>query len=213
MDMSKYGVFASVVAASAALAATFSLVLAKAIGGRVAKWTWMLNNTPPFMVTVGVRALAVALIALTFLLIDKDNYRYFVGISVIYGALVCVLLAYFNHLRQLHTYRVPKLTEDGQAATDRDGRAVEETLVIGKEEDMNEEAKKAFADARAGRGLSLTDFLGGYGGTRTNNPESVWTRSRLSAISNRMFLCVMGVLLCAVMALYTAASAIDVATR
>lgn len=79
---------------------------------------------------------------------------------------------------------------------------------------MNAPAKRAFAEARRTHGgLSLTDFMSGYGATGTNNPEALWSRPQLAQISNRMTMCLMGILLCGVMALYLSASSIGVTQR
>lgn len=41
---------------------------------------------------------------------------------------------------------------------------------------MNAAAKRAFAEARRRHGgLSLTNFMSGYGATATNNPEALWS--------------------------------------
>ena len=52
---------------------------------------------------------------------------------------------------------------------------------------MNAAAKRAFAEARRRHGgLSLTNFMSGYGATATNNPEALWSWPQLAQISNRM---------------------------
>ena len=79
---------------------------------------------------------------------------------------------------------------------------------------MNAAAKRAFAEARRRHGgLSLTNFMSGYGATATNNPEALWSWPQLAQISNRMTMILMGILLCTVMALYLSASSIEVNQR
>jgi hypothetical protein len=212
MDLTQYGPFATVVAVAAALIATFSLTLLKMIGD-AAKWTWMVQNTPPFLVTAGARAIAVGLIAATFLSIDKTNYGLFATAAVAFGLLMVVLLAAFDRDRRLHTYAVPDLNANGSVKKDAKGRPVEKMLVIGSEATLRPEAAKAFAAARKAKGVSLTGFLGGYGHPRVNDPETAWTREELAGIANRMTLMLVVIMLSAVMALYLAASAIEIARR
>jgi outer membrane protein OmpA-like peptidoglycan-associated protein len=212
MHLSEYGSFASIIAVAAALVSVFSLLLLKAVG-RVKQWTWLIHDTPPFLVTAGPRALAVALIAVTFLLINKNNYLLFVIAAVIFGVLMVVLIGWFDRLRKVHIYKVPQVQADGSPAVDR-RKPLFKTLVIGNESDMNAAAKRAFAEARRRHGgLSLIDFMSGYGATGTNNPEALWSRAQLAQISNRMTMCLMGILLCGVMALYLSASSIEVKQR
>jgi hypothetical protein len=73
MFSGKYDPFATTIAIAAALFAVFSVLLMKAVG-KVSQWTFLADDSPPFMVTAGARALAIALIALTFIFIDKSNY-------------------------------------------------------------------------------------------------------------------------------------------
>lgn len=210
MDMSEYGPFAGILAVAAALVAAFSLLLVKALG-RMARWTWLIDDSPPFLVTAGARALAVALIALTYVFINKSNYPAFVIAAVIFGALTFWLIGRFDRLRKVHIFKVPVVQKDGVQAVDGKGNALFKNVVIGTEEEMNREAKAAFARARRDRGgLSVTDFMSGYGGSVTNNPGAIWTRRQLADISNRLTVTLMGVILCGVMALYLSASVIAV---
>jgi hypothetical protein len=74
MFTGKYGPFATTLATAAALVTFFSVLLMKAVG-KVSQWTFLADDSPPFMVTAG--ALAIALIDLTFMFIDKSNYGWF----------------------------------------------------------------------------------------------------------------------------------------
>lgn len=118
MNLSDYGPFASIITVAAALVSVFSLLLLKAVG-RVTQWTWLAHDTPPFLVTAGARALAVALIAVTFLLINKNNYLLFVTAAVIFGVLMVVLISWFDRLRRVHIYKVPQVQADGSPAVDK----------------------------------------------------------------------------------------------
>jgi hypothetical protein len=59
MFMEKYGPFATTITIAAALLTVFSLLLMKSVG-RVSPWTWLVHDSPPFMVTAGARAVGCA---------------------------------------------------------------------------------------------------------------------------------------------------------
>lgn len=211
MILKDYGPFASVIAIAASLAAVFSLLLLKAFG-RTKQWTWLVDDTPPFLVTVGARAVAVVCIALTFIFINKSNYAYFGVAAVIVGLAAVWLIVRFDRLRKTHIYRVPLLDANGAQARDWRGRLAYKNLVIGTEDTMRPDAKKALAKARKEHGpLSLPDYLGGTGGTSLHNPGSAWTQEMLAKISSDLTLLLLGIALSTVMALYLAASIVQIA--
>lgn len=209
MNVEDYGPFAEVIAVATALLAVFSLLVVKAVG-KVKNWTWLAGD-PPLLVTVGARALAVVCIALTFVLINKMNYLLFgVGAFVI-AALAIGLIVRFDWLRKIHTYSVPMLNADGTQAQGPDGKPSFQNLVIGTEDTMRPDAKKALAKARKEHGpISLTDYLSGSGGTNLNNPGANWSREELARISSNFTLILMGIVLATVLALYLAASVVQV---
>jgi hypothetical protein len=209
MFMDKYGPFATTIAIAAALIAVFSLLLLKAVG-RVSQWTWLVNDTPDFMVTVGARAVAVALIAGSFILIDKSNYTLFVGASVAFGVVAFFLIGRFDRLRRGHICRVPILNSDGSQAKTFWGTLKFDLFVIGDQGNMMPKAAQAYKKLGA---ASLCKFMSGYGENGVNDPAAIWTMDTLAKISNRMTMTLMGILLCAVMALYLAASAIEIHLR
>lgn len=214
MNASQYGPFAAVIAIAAALVASFSLLLLKSIG-RLARWTWLIDNSPPFLVTAGSRALAVVLIALVFVLINHNNYLVFIGAALIFGVLAFIFIGWFDYLRKVHIIRIAIVGKNGAQAVDGKGDPLFQNIVIGTEQDMRPETATVLADARKNApALSLTDFLAGIApGGKTNNPETLWTRQYLAAVSNKLTMILMGIVLCAVMALYIAASVVEVSTR
>jgi hypothetical protein len=115
MFTGKYGPFAETVTIAAALLAVFSLFLLKMVG-RVSQWTWLVHDSPSFMVTAGARALAVALIALSFIFIDKTNYGGFAGGAVLFAIIMFVLIGWFDKFRKAHLCKVPLLNADGSPA-------------------------------------------------------------------------------------------------
>lgn len=209
MDIGKYGPFATTIAISAALIAVFSVILLKSVG-KVSQWTWLIHDTPSFMVTAGARAVVVALVAATFVFIDANNYRWFVGGAVIFGITAFILIGYFDRLRKQHLCEVPILNTDGTQAKTFWRTPKFEMLVIGSKDDMNSEAEKAYKRAS---GLSLCKFMSGFGRNGVNDPAAIWDMKTLAKISNRMTMALMGILLCAVMALYLAATSIEVHQR
>lgn len=64
---------------------------------------------------------------------------------------------------------------------------------------MNPEAARAYKQVRA---VSLCGFMSGYGRHRLNDAAAIWSMTTLAKISNKMTIALMGMLLCAVMALY-----------
>src|SRR2546428_7819501 len=163
-----------------------------------------------FMVTAGARALAVALIALSFIFIDKTNYGWFAGGAVLFAIIMFVLIAWFDHLRKAHLCKVPLLNENGSQAKSFWGTPKFELLVIGDETNMNADAARAYKQVGA---VSLCRFMSGYGRNAVNDPAAIWSMTTLAKISNKMTIALMGILLCAVMALYLAASAVEVQQR
>jgi hypothetical protein len=209
MFMDKYGPFATTIAIAAALVAVFSLLLLKSVG-RVSQWTWLVHNSPSFMVTAGARAVAVALIAVSFILIDKSNYVWFAVAAVLFGIIAFFLIGWFDLLRKRHTCKVPILNASGSQATSFWGTPRFELLVIGDQSNMNATAAAAYKKAGP---VSLCQFMSGFGSHAVNQPAAIWNMAILAKISNRMTMALMGILLCAVMALYLAASAIEVQQR
>ncbi len=204
--MSQYGPFATTAAIAAALVAIFSMLLLKMFG-RTSKWTWLTGQDAPFMVTAGARAAAIGAIGLTFLTISKSNYVWFAAGAVVCGVLTLILIAQLESLRRIHVREIPIVGAKGKKTGSRQ-------VVIGTEEDMTPEAKKDYAKARkAEGGLSLIEFLAGYGATKMYDPESAWTATILSKVHSRLILHLMGILLLGVLTLYLAASSIEVATR
>jgi hypothetical protein len=103
---------------AAVLVTIFSTLLMKAVG-KVSQWTFLADDSPAFMVTAGARALAIALIVLAFIFIDKSNYGWFGGAAAICAFLMIVLIGWFDHVRKAHICKVPLLNEE--AARKRDG--------------------------------------------------------------------------------------------
>jgi hypothetical protein len=206
---SKYGPFAETIAIASALVAVFSGLLLQMIG-KVSQWTWLIHDSPPFIATAGARIVAVALIALTFVFIDKSNYGWFVGAAVLFAVVGFVLIGRFDLLRKAHLCKVPLLNKDGSQARTLFGSLRYEQLVIGDETNMNEAAAKAYKKAGP---VSPCKFMSGYGQNAVNDPAAIWSMATLAKISNAMTMALMGILLCAVMALYLAASSVEVNLR
>lgn len=209
MHASEYGPLAEVIAIAASLLAAFSLLLLRAVG-RVAQWTWLIEETPPFLVTAGARAVAVALIAAAFILIDTTNFRWFIALAASFGVATFLLIGHFDRLRRTYTCKIPVLKEDGSQAIDKKGGPINKIVTIGSVGNMNPNAKEAYTKIT---GISLCKFMSGYGANEVNNPAAIWDQGLLAEIANKMTMTLMGILLSAVMALYLAASTIEVSQR
>jgi hypothetical protein len=206
---SKYGPFAETITLASALFAAFSFFLLKMIG-RVSNWTWLIHDSPPFMVTAGARAGAVALIAASFIFIDKSNYKWFAWGAVACGALVIFLIYRLNRVRLGHICKVQILKPDGKPARTIFGREKCVQIVIGDVFNMTPAAATAFRNLT---GVSLCKFVSGYGRNGVNDPEAIWSKVDLAKISNAMTMSLMGIMLFAVLALYLAALSLEIHLR
>lgn len=213
MNLGQYGPFANVVALGSALVATFSVLLLKMLGG-VKRWSWLASGSPPFLVTAGARVVAVALMAVTYVTISKSNYRYFGGAAVLLGLLGFVAIVRFDRLRKLHVVSIPMVGADGKPLLDRKERPLEQNVVVGLESQLREDARVALADARKNKGgLSVRQFMSGYGAQRVNDPEALWDSALLAGLSSSLTTTLMWILLLAVMTLFLSAFVIDAAGR
>lgn len=211
MDPSDYGPFANIVAIACALVATFSLLLLKMFGD-VKRWTWLTSDSPPFLVTAGVRVLAVALMALVYVTVNSSNYGWFAAAAVLSGILGFLSVGRFDRLRKIHVVQVPQVTPDGSPLLDKHNQPIQTNLVIGSEQELLPDAAAALKEQRSSRGgLSLRQFMSGYGAQRVNDPEALWDRGLLADIANRLTTTLMYVLLLGVMTLFLAAFVVEVA--
>ncbi|MCZ7660190.1 MAG: hypothetical protein M5U07_21170 [Xanthobacteraceae bacterium] len=201
----KYGPLTQTVALASILVTAFSALLLQAVG-KISQWTFLVHDSPPFMVTAGVRALGIALIAFTFIVIDRSNYRWFAGGAVLLGVLMLALVARLDRLRKQYLCKVPDLNRDGSQARTWWGKEKFKMVVIGDSADMNSTAAAAYRQLT----VSPCKFMSGYGGNGVNDPAAIWPMEILARNSRRMTTLLMGIFLSAVLALYIAASAIEV---
>jgi hypothetical protein len=213
MNLGRYGPFANVVALASALVATFSVLLLKMLGG-VKRWSWLASGSPPFLVTAGARVVSVALMAVTYVTISKLNYRYFGGAAVVLGLLGFGAIVRFDRLRKLHVVSIPMVGADGKPLLDKKKKPLEQNVVVGLESQLRDEARVALADARKKKGgLSVRQFMSGYGAQRVNDPEALWDPALLAGLSSSLTTTLMWILLLAVMTLFLSAFVIDAAGR
>lgn len=213
MNPSDYGPFVNVVAIAGALVATFSVLLLKMLG-KTTRWTWLADDSPTFLVTAGARMLAVTLMAATYVTINASNYHLFGIAAVLCGVIGFLTVARFDHLRKLYVVKIPLVMANGTQSLDAKGNPVCESVVIGSEAELLKSAKANLAAARKGPGgLSLVQFMSGYGATKVNNPEALWDRELLAKKSNALTMTLMCIVLFAVMAVFLAAFVIEAASR
>jgi hypothetical protein len=213
MNLGRYGLFANVVVIASALVATFSGLLLKMLGG-VKRWSWLASGSPPFLVKAGARVVAVALMAITYVTINNSNYRYFGGAAVVLGLLGFAAIVRFDRLRKLHVVAVPMVGADGKPLLDKKKKPLEQNVVVGLESQLRDEARVALADARKKKGgLSVRQFMSGYGAQRVNDPEALWDSALLAGLSSSLTTTLMWILLLAVMTLFLSAFVIDAAGR
>jgi hypothetical protein len=86
--------------------------------------------------------------------------------------------------------------------------------VIGLESDLREDARAAFVEARKKKaGLSVRQFMSGFGPQRLNDPEALWDSALLANTRSSLTMTLMCVVLLGVMALFLAAFTIEVFNR
>ena len=205
VDLTRFGPFAGVMAVAFALVAAFAGLVLKMFG-TVARWTWLTSGAPPFVVKTAPRGLAVALMAVIYVTINKSNYPWFAAVAVVCGMLAFVLIARFERARERYVMQIPVVGDGGVALKDK-------SIVVGLEQDIREPAKTALADARKkNASLSLREFMGGFGRT-PYDPEALWDRTMLADIRSNLTVMLMTILLFGVMVLFISAFIIEVFNR
>lgn len=209
MDISRYGPFANIVAIGCALAAVFSALLVRMIGNR-RHWTWVDDDALDSIVTAGARMLAVIVMAVTYVTIDKQNSRWFMALGLICGVAGFYLVSQFLRLRNIHLLKIPEVGPDGQQAVDEKGKLIFRYLVIGREADLRDDNKEKLEAARKKHGfVSLESFLMGAG-AEVGKPEALWNRELLANISSKLSLTLMSIFLLGVVTLFLAAFIVEV---
>lgn len=209
MDFDKYGPFGQIVLIAGALAATFSLLMLKMIG-RTRQWVWLVSDSPPLIITAGARFLAIAIMAVVYVTINRQNYLIFAGAAIVLGVIGVAYIVRFNRMRMLYVAQIPLIATDGSQLKDAKGRDQFRHVIIGEETEINEEARNHFNEAkRKYPGLTLLQFMSGYG-TPPNTPESLWTRHQLAALSNQLTMCLIWIALLGVIILYLSAFVIEI---
>ncbi len=86
--------------------------------------------------------------------------------------------------------------------------------MIGLESDLRDDAKVALADARKKKaGLSVRQFMSGFGPQRVNDPEALWDPALLADTRSSLTITLMFIVLLGVMALFLSAFTIAVFNR
>lgn len=210
--MDRFGPFAVVVGVAFALIAVFTAFVPRMLG-RLENWTYLASDSPTFLVRGGAQIAAIALIGVTFVFVDKSNYRWFLVPVLVAGVLGLIFVMRFDYLRKVYVVQIPLVGGDGQQLADAKGEPKSKNVVIGDEGNMLEAAKQALVQARVARPvLNIVDFMSGYGGKEVNRPDNLWERQLLAKISNRLTRLIMFIILAAVLALFWAALVVTVAT-
>lgn len=210
--MDKYGPFANIVGLASALVATFGWLLLKMLGN-IKQWIWLTNGSPSFLVKAGPQMVAVGLMGITYVTINRSNYVWFGIAAILIGGFGFWSVARFDRLQKLHIVPIPLIGKNGQQLVDKKDKTRFKNVVIGLESQLRPEAKAAYDDAQKQYGgLSLPQFMSGYGAHKVNDPEALWDREILADISNKLSVTLMYIVLSAVMALFLAAFVIEVAS-
>lgn len=210
MDASQFGPFANVVAIGSAIVAVFSVFVLKMVG-RVNRWTWLIEDTPPFLVKAGPRAVAVAVMGAAYVLIDPSNYGWFLGLGILSGLLAFRSVKSFDKLRRRHVLEVPLVADSGEPVTNRQGKTLHRKIVIGLRESMNETAARHFEEAQKKHGVSMVEFMSGYGSGQLYDPGALWERDHLADIAHKLAAELIYIITFGFVTLFLVALAIDIA--
>jgi hypothetical protein len=125
-----------------------------------------------------------------------------------------VSIVKFERQRERHVVQVPVVGPDGKQLVNEKNRGVTQSVVVGLEANLREDARVALATARQKNpGLSVRQFMSGYGSQRLNDPESLWDSTMLADLRSGMTVTLMSALLLGVLTLYLAAISIEVHNR
>ena len=204
----KYGPFTQTLAIVAILTTVFTGLALKAIG-KLSQWTFLVHDSPAFLVAGGARVLAIALIAASFIFIDTTNYHWFLSGAIFLGVLMMVFVAWLDLLRKQHLCKVPQINANGSQAKTFWGKEKFKMVVIGDVTDMKPDASAAYRKLA----ISPCKFISGYGQNGVNDAAAIWPMDVLAKNSTRMTTLLMSILLCAALGLFLAASAIEVHLR
>ncbi|MGY4230302.1 hypothetical protein ACVMIH_007663 [Bradyrhizobium sp. USDA 4503] len=141
---------------------------------------------------------------------DIERNQQFGAAAAICAILMILFIGWFDYVRKVHVCRVPLLNEDGSQKKGWLGSPKFDTVVIGKVSDMKPQAAAKYRKFGSG---SICKFLSGYGQNAINDADVIWTKETLAKIGNKMTMLLIGIILCGVMALYLAASAVEVHQR
>jgi hypothetical protein len=158
--------------------------------------------------------LAVSLMAVTYVTISKSNYGWFAAAAIVCGVLGFIAVARFDRLRERHVVQIPTVGADGKPLLDRRKKGLQQHVVIGIESDLRDEVKAALADARKKKaGLSVRQFMSGFGSQRLNDPEALWDSTLLADTRSSLTITLMCIVLLSVMTIFLAAFTIEVFNR
>src|SRR3546814_19793928 len=109
--------------------------------------------------------------ATTYISIDATNYRWFGLAAVILGVLGFVCIIFFDRTKRLHVVEILQVSANGSALLDQDGEPVAKSVVVGREDQLRSEAAAALKTARRRGGVSLKQFMSGYGSPVNRSEE------------------------------------------
>jgi hypothetical protein len=115
-SVDQFGPFAVVVGIAFALVAVFTAFVPQMLG-KVERWTYLTSDAPTFLVRGGAQIAVIAVIGVTFVFVDKSNYRWFLLAALVMGLIGSALVIKFDHLRKVHVVQIPIVGSDGQQLT------------------------------------------------------------------------------------------------
>lgn len=200
--MEDFGPFAYIMAIVAALVAVFASLTVSAIG-KASEWAALTEDAPVFLVLAGPRAISIVAIVFTFMIISSENWYWFATAAALLAVICFWLILSYDFNRKAYTCTVRDVGPNGEVATTR-------LVVIGSENELIDAAGKAYKIAIRKHGaMDLCKFMSGYGNPH-NTPSSIWPREVLARRSSNLILRLAGIVMSGVVALYIAASIVNV---
>lgn len=196
MDSNSYGPFATVVALVLAMAATFSAALA-AVSGRYESWRPP-DEDLPGRLRNAVLVASLGVVVATYVLIQPTNVIIFVCVGAAMGAAAFFLIPKYSSQLGLHVYKQVEVDGAGQEILDENGVVKIRRRVIGGTEDtLKPSAVQALQEQIAEKpGFTVELLL--MGTTPPYNAESLWPRSLIVGVRERLGYLLMGILLLSV---------------
>lgn len=207
--MDDFGPLTNVAAGALSLVALFASLVPRAIG-KLNSWAALADRPPNILTLAPARILSVVVMAISYVTIDSRTR--WIWMTIAAGSAIALMLCVFrfDHMRRLHIASIPEVGADGRPLVDAKGQPVVRNVVIGSESKLRLGAAGALEEARRKGGVSLRDFMAGYG-VRLNDPSTLWEDGYLVRVATGLARYLTAIVLFGVVGLFLAALILDTA--